>query len=214
MNGGMHINEVRMASKRILINFIRDHMISYAAGILILIATSFVAMTIPKILGTITDGLNNGDMPAQEVWKNVFAMVLLTILAFLMKFAWRYFLIGNCRTLECYLRDKLFKHLQTLPLSFYNDHKTGDLVAHAINDVQAIRFTFGFGSIQLLDGIIACVISICYMAGTINPTLTAMALAPVPIAVFVMVWLGKLIRMRFRRRLPQSPRRFRKAFRA
>ncbi len=188
-----------MTGKNILLDFIKEHNKSYIAGIVILIATSFIAMTIPKLLGIITDGLNRRDMVSTAVHRYVLIMAAVSILVFILKYIWRYFLIGNCRSLECYLRDKLFKHLQTLPLSFYNNSKTGDMVAHAINDVQAVRMTFGFGSIQILDGAAACIISIYFMARTINPLLTVMALAPVPIAIFIMVRVGKMIRFRFKK---------------
>ena len=189
----------KMKCKNILIKFIKDNRWSYIVGIITLFITSFVAMIIPKILGVITDGLDGKSMMPEEIYKNVALMMLIVIAVFILKYSWRYLLIGNCRKLECYLRDSLFKHLQTLPVSFYNNYKTGDLVAHAINDVQAIRITFGFGSIHILDGVSITLISILFMTQTINPKLTFFALAPVPIAVFIMIKIGNLIRLRFKR---------------
>ena len=188
-----------MKGKQLLVDFVKAHKRSYIAGIIILIATSFIAMTIPKIIGIITDGLNKKNMLPAQIYRYVLLMLAIVVTIFILKYIWRYFLIGNCRSLECYLRDNLFKHLQTLPLSFYSNNRTGDLVAYAINDVQAVRMTFGFGSIQILDGAAASIISIIFMANTINPVLTVMALAPVPIAVFIMVKVGRLIRGRFKK---------------
>lgn len=188
-----------MKGRQLLVDFIKGHTASYIAGIIILLATSVVSMTIPKLLGIITDGLNKRDMPLQRINHYVLLMLAVVLAVFIFKFIWRYLLIGNCRALECYLRENLFKHLQKLPLSFYSNNRTGDLVAYAINDVQAVRMTFGFGSIQILDGAAASFISIYMMAQTINPVLTFMALAPVPAAVFIMVKLGGLIRGRFKR---------------
>ncbi len=188
-----------MKAKQILVYFIRSHKRSYIAGIIILFGTTFLAMLIPKILGIITDGLNEKDMPEDMVVRNVLLMLIIVIAVFALKFLWRYFLIGNCRFLECYLRDHLFRHLQTLPLSFYSNSRTGDLVAYAINDVQAVRLTFGFGSIQILEGATLGIISILFMVRTIDPVLTLMALVPVPIAVFIMVKAGRHIRGRFKK---------------
>lgn len=188
-----------MKAKQILIDFIKRHIASYIAGIIILLGTTYLNMLVPKLLGIITDGLNSRDMPENMIIRNVILMLSLVVAAFLLKFLWRYFLIGNCRSLECDLRDSLFKHLQTLPLNFYSNSKTGDLVAYAINDVQAVRKTFGFGLIHILDGLTSCIISIIFMAQTIDPVLTLMALAPVPIAVFLMIKVGSQIRGRFRK---------------
>ena len=188
-----------MKARQILINFMKNHAISYIAGLLILFGTTFLAMLIPKLLGLITDGLNRKDTAQSRIIQNVLLMMAIVISVFILKFLWRYFLIGNCRSIECYLRDHLFKHMQTLPLSFYSNSRTGDLVAYAINDVQAVRMTFGFGSIQILDGSTLAIVSILFMVRTINPVLTVMALAPVPVAVFIMVNVGRLIRGRFRK---------------
>lgn len=188
-----------MKAKQILIHFIKIHKGSYIAGIVILFGTTFLTMLIPKIIGIITDGLNRKDMPEDRIVQSVLSMLVVVVAVFILKFLWRYFLIGNCRSIECYLRDHLFKHLQTLPLSFYSNSKTGDLVAYAINDVQAVRVTFGFGSIQILEGTTLGIISILFMVRTIDPVLTIMALAPVPIAVFIMVKVGRHIRGRFRK---------------
>jgi ATP-binding cassette subfamily B protein len=126
-------------------------------------------------------------------------MLGVVVAVFLLKFIWRYLLIGNCRYLECHLRDHLFQHMQSLPLSFYSNSKTGDLVAYAINDVQAVRLIFGFGSIQTLEGSILAIISIVFMVQTISPLLTVLAFAPIPVAVYIMVKVGKHIRGRFRK---------------
>ena len=188
-----------MKGKKLLIDFVKKHIRSYIAGILILLSTSFVNMTIPKILGEITDGLNSRNMLQEQIVKYVFLLLGVVLAAFVLRFIWRYLLIGNCRSVEVYLRDHLFKHMQTLPVRFYSNNKTGNLVAYAINDVQAVRMTFGFGSIQILDGLATSLISIYFMANTINSTLTFMALAPIPVAVFVMVMVGRLIRGRFKK---------------
>jgi len=188
-----------MKSGKILADFLKKHAASYIAGIIILLVTTFLNTLIPKVMGIITDGLDKKDMPEPVIVKYLLLMLALVLGAFLLKLLWRYFLIGNCRSLECYLRDSLFKHMQSLPLNFYSNSRTGDLVAYAINDVQAVRKTFGFGSIHVLDGSVTCILSIIFMVRTIDPVLTIMALAPIPVAVFIMVKMGRHIRERFRK---------------
>ncbi len=189
----------QVKGKQLLIDFIKEHIWSYIAGIAILLSSSFIAMTVPKILGIITDGLDKRNMSMEQIYKYVLLMLGVIVLVFILKYFWRYLLIGNCRTVECYLRDNLFRHLQTLSVDFYSHHKTGDLVAYAINDIQAVRFMFGGGFVQALDGITISIVSIVFMANTINPILTVMALAPIPVAAVIMLRLGKQIRERFRK---------------
>jgi len=188
-----------MKAKQILVDFVKNHAVSYIAGIIILLSTTFLNMIVPKMLGIITDALNSKDMHEEMIVQNVMLMLAVVVVAFLFKFLWRYFLIGNSRSLECNLRDGLFKHLQTLPLSFYSNSKTGDLVAYAINDVQAVRQTLAFGLVHVLDGLTSIIISILFMVQTIDPVLTLMTLAPVPFIVIIMVKVGMHIRGRFKK---------------
>lgn len=186
-----------MEVKKILTNFIKEHILSYIAGILLLIAASIISLRIPKILGKVTDMLNKGQGTVEEIRLQLLLMIVFAILGFVLRFCWRYFLVGNCRHVESYLRRKLFAHLQSLPVNFYNNHRTGDLVAYAINDINAIRRVFGFGFVALIEGVLINTVSVYYMARTIEPVLTLMALGPVPVVVAVTILLRKTIRNRF-----------------
>ncbi len=159
--------------------------------------TSMVSLQIPKVLGRITDTLNLGQGTVNMIYNQIVFMFILAVLAFILRFIWRYFLVGNSRHVECYLRRKLLAHMQTLPVSFYNNHRTGDLIAYAINDINAIRRVFGFGFVAAIEGVLVNTISIIYMADTIHPILTLMALGPVPVVVTITILLRKKIRSRF-----------------
>ncbi|AEF86885.1 MDR-type ABC transporter [Treponema primitia ZAS-2] len=184
--------------KDLLTGFIKRHALSYTAGILILFGCASIAMRIPGMLGGITDALVSQFLSRQEILRRVLLVMSLALIVFSLKFVWRWFLIGNSRAVEVYLRGALFRHLQTLPLGFYSEHKTGDLVAHAINDVQAIRMAFGPGFIQSLDGITTGILSVFFMSRLINPRLAILAVLPVPFAILLMFILAPMIRQRFR----------------
>lgn len=186
-----------MEVRKILLSFIRERILSYIAGILIMVAASVISLRIPKVLGKITDMLNKGQGTVKEVRIQLLIMVGMAAAGFVLRFFWRYFLVGNCRHVESYLRRKLFAHLQTLPVNFYNNHRTGDLIAYAINDINAIRRVFGFGFVALIEGVLINTVSVYYMARTIEPVLTLMALGPVPLVITVTILLRKTIRNRF-----------------
>jgi len=186
-----------MIVKKMLVKFIKDRFLSYMAGICVLIIFSIVSLRIPKVLGNVTDMLNRGKGTVSEIRLQIIYMFLLAVLAFGLRFTWRYFLVGNCRHVESYMRRNLFAHLQTLPVSFYNNQRTGDLIAYAINDINAIRSVFGFGFVAAIEGVLVNSVSLYYMAGTINPLLTVIALCPAPIVIYVTILLRKTIRQRF-----------------
>lgn len=186
-----------MVKKWIFGEFLKNNLGKYILGISALIASSLLQLIIPKLIGNITDSLKDKSNSLNAILWMAFAILITAILLFAMKYILRYFLMGRSRDLECFLRAKLFSHLQTLPPKFYNNKKTGDLMAYAINDLSAIRQAFAFGLVFLIDGIIINLASILVMVRTINPVLTIVTLIPIMISIFIIINLRKKIRMKF-----------------
>lgn len=185
--------------KKLLTEFILKYIWRYIIGIILIVSSSMLALIIPKLLGLIFDGFNMKSISYGQLMKYILLMVLVSLSVFVIKFTWRYLIIGNCRNVEVYLRDRLFKHLQTLSVDFFNTHKTGDLMAYAINDIQAIRMVFGGGFVQSLDAIVTSTFSIFFMSSMVNPRLTAIILIPIPITVIIVYYIRKQIRERFKK---------------
>ncbi|MFL0193978.1 ABC transporter ATP-binding protein [Clostridium sp. WILCCON 0269] len=128
---------------------------------------------------------------------NIFYILAIATGGFLCTYAWRNLIISNSRRLECELRETFFVHLQKLTPEFYSKRKTGDLIAYAINDISAIRMTFGPATSMSINGIVLCTASIYAMCKTINWHLTLITLIPIPFIIFFTLNIGKLIRMKF-----------------
>ncbi|MDF2592969.1 MAG: yheI, partial [Clostridia bacterium] len=144
------------------------------------------------------DLLDAKTIDKQSVFYYLQLLVLVAVLAFLTRYTWRYFIVGNARNMECYLRQRLFKHFQSLPVQFYNNRKTGDLMAYAINDVSAVRMAFGPALAMTINGVCLSTISIFSMVRSVNLTLTILALLPIPIIVIAMFKIGGLVQLRFK----------------
>ena len=185
--------------KKILVQFIRDHKYSYMAGILFMLLSSYVQTLFPRILGNTIDILKTPGFSHRLVFRNIGCILLIAAGTFAFTYVWRNFIIGNARKLECHLREKLFDHFQILSPEFYSQKKTGDLIAYAINDINAVRQTFGPAFSMSINGIVVCVISIYSMAKAVNWQLTVLALLPVPVMVFLMIHIGKSVKRRFKR---------------
>ena len=183
--------------KRILINFIKKHKMSYFVGIIFMLLTSYIQTLFPKVLGNTIDILKENGFKPSFVYINIGYMMFIALGTFASTYIWRNLIIGNGRNMECYLREKLFEHFQKLSPEFYNRRKTGDLIVYAINDINAVRMTFGPATAMLVNGIVICVISIYLMAQTINWQITFLSLTPVPFIVFIMFKIGKIVRRRF-----------------
>ncbi|MDR3600031.1 MAG: ABC transporter ATP-binding protein [Desulfosporosinus sp.] len=183
----------------ILIKFIKDHKFSYIIGIIFMLLASYIQTLFPKVLGYTIDILQTNGFNPKSVYINLVYIVLIAIGTFVCTYAWRNLVIGNSRRLECHFREKLFDHFQKLSPEFYNRRKTGDLIAYAINDINAVRMTFGPATSMAINGMVVCVISIYSMANTINWKLTLLSLLPVPFIICIMFYIGNIVKKHFRK---------------
>jgi ATP-binding cassette subfamily B protein len=151
---------------------------------------------IPRVVKRAVD-----DLTAMEIgWSGLFryAAVIIIIAAVMavMRFVWRRLLIGTSRVVEEGLRNRLFAHLQTLSPGYFDRARTGDLMAHATNDVNNIRMAVGMGLVALTDALFLGAAAICFMA-YINVKLTLFALIPMPVIIFLTRSLGAKMHTRY-----------------
>ena len=187
-----------MILKMIFREYISKHVPKYILGIIALVSASAITVIIPQILGYITNALQARSLSAEEIFRLAGSMLVLAMLLVGLRFSFRSIIIGKSRDIECFLRSKLFEHMQTLPPKFYNANKTGDLMSYVINDLGAIRMAFAMGFVFLIEAVLINTTTITIMATTISPTLTLIALIPVVIAVTVIVFLRRRIRVKFK----------------
>ncbi len=163
--------------------FLKKHGWRYIPGFVFLLISSYITTLAPVALGSAID-LMDMDVALIDqhlVYRQAIYIILIALGVFITRYIWRYFIIGNSRFLENYLREQLFIKLENLPMSYLSKQRSGDLMAYAVNDVGAVRMTFGQ------------VISM-----SISGLSTLLALLPVPIAVFIIVKLGGVVRRKFR----------------
>ncbi len=177
--------------------FLKKYGLTYLIGVVFLIANIYLNSLGPRILGWIFDALEAEGFSKDTIFYYLAILILVSLLGFVARFIWRYLIMGNSRKLECYLREELFKHFQTLPVDFYQTRKTGDLLAYGINDISAVRMTFGPGLANITNSIGMSIIVVLSMSQSINFKLTMYSLVPVPLILYLMIKLGSLIRKRF-----------------
>ena len=183
---------------KVIVGFIKKNWIGYLLGIVFLVAYSYIQSLSPKLLGMIIDHLSQRPISTDKILYYISLLMVVAFLAFFTRFTWRNYIIGNARNLECYLRQKLFSHFQTLPVQFYNNSKTGDLMAYAINDISAIRMAFGPGMALVINGVGISTISVISMVRSVNLRLTFFSLLPIPVIVYLLIKIGSLVQVRFR----------------
>lgn len=184
--------------KKLIFDFIKKHKISYVIGIIFMLASSYVQTLFPKVLGSTIDILKVDNFSTELVMQNILILFLIAVGTFTCTYAWRNLIIGNARKIECYMREKLFKHFQELTPEFYNKRKTGDLIAYAINDISAVRMTFGPATAMSINGLVVCAASIYSMCIAVNWRLTIITLLPIPVIVLIIMNVGKIVRKKFK----------------
>jgi len=113
-----------------------------------------------------------------------------------LRYFWRTLIIGNSFVIERSLRQDFYDHLLRLSQNFFNHSKIGDLMAHATNDLTAVRMLFGMGLIAAMDIILMTIASFSFM-GAINWRLTALAVIPLPFLSITIGYFGKRMHKTF-----------------
>jgi ATP-binding cassette subfamily B multidrug efflux pump len=110
-------------------------------GLLALIIVDILQLLIPRIVKYAIDDLTSGLISSSQLLRYGIEVFVLALGIGGFRYVWRYFLLGTARRVEKALRDRLFLHLQTLSISYFSRTKVGDLMAHATNDIEAVRMS-------------------------------------------------------------------------
>ena len=178
--------------------FFKENLWRYVVGVFVLVAVDGLQLITPKLLGSVTDKLSSRQLSMTNIYQYAAIIILIACAIAGMRYIWRMLVVGASRNLEYWLRNRLFGHLELLSQSFFNNRKTGDLMAHATNDIQAVRQAFGIGVVMITDSIFLTLATVIIMIITIDIRLTAIALVPLPFIALIMGLFGKAVQSRFR----------------
>ncbi|SEK81193.1 ABC transporter transmembrane region [Carnobacterium iners] len=134
----------------------------------------------PKILGTVIDLIRQGTLTKAVLIKWLIILFVTAITKYIFRYIWRMNIWGTSAKLERILRKRLFDHFTSMDASFFQKYRVGDLMAHATNDLTAIRNVAGGGTLTFVDSIITGSITIIAMMIVVDWRLTLIALLPLP----------------------------------
>ncbi len=174
------------------------HRLRLLLGFLALFGVDFLQLTIPGYLKKGVDSLATG-VSSEKSLLCIGGYILFTALVIaLLRFCWRTLIIGFSRRLEEHLRNALFHHILEMDRPFFDDHTTGDIMAHATNDLSAVQMACGMGLVAAADACVMSFAALFFMA-TISPTLTMIAILPMPLLAFCAKTLSGKLHQRFDR---------------
>ncbi|MDP4159992.1 MAG: ABC transporter transmembrane domain-containing protein [Bacillota bacterium] len=170
---------------------------SYGFGIIVLIIVALINLFPPFIVRIIVDGVSNGNLTQGILLKWSLLLLASSLLVYGLRYIWRLLIFGAASRLGRLLRQELFEHFTRLSPQFYQNHRTGDLMAHATNDIQAIEMTAGMGVLTLVDSITTGSLVIFSMVFVISWKLTLITLLPMPLMAWSTSHYGTLLHQRF-----------------
>jgi ATP-binding cassette, subfamily B, multidrug efflux pump len=156
------------------------HKWSYLLGTSLLTISLVLQLFVPVLLKKFTDGLQNKSILVSDLWALSLWFVLVGLGAFLFRSSGRIYIFKMSRILERDLRSSLFSHWEKLQAEYYQNQRIGNLMAHAVNDVNIMRQIVMQGYFQMVEAAVLISISVFMMASTIHLYLTLLVLLPLP----------------------------------
>lgn len=163
----------------------------YIIGILALILVAILNLVPPKVMGGVIDRVTSGELTQGQLLMSLFLLVLSAFAMYFLRYIWRMYILGTSYRLGQIMRFRLFDHFTKMSPSFYQKHRTGDLMAHATNDINALTHLAGAGVMSAVDATITAFVTLVTMAFSISWQMTLVAVIPLPFMAYATSRLGR-----------------------
>ncbi|MDD3842233.1 MAG: ABC transporter transmembrane domain-containing protein, partial [Candidatus Izemoplasmatales bacterium] len=185
---GKHIN-----------HFYWKYALSFLLGIVALAIVDYLQLIIPDIIGGIIDGVETNTLTDEILLEFVFRVLLLAVAIVIGRFLWRIFIFGVSRKIDRDLRNDLFAHSEKLSERYYQENKTGGLMAYFTNDLEAVRQSFAIGTIMVFDVLFLGGLAF-YKMFLLDWGLTLIATIPLIMISLFAAFIGRITRKKFKAR--------------
>ena len=183
--------------KGVLFPYIWKHKVSYLLGLLTLLLVDYINLFIPQYTGEITDGLTSATLTMDGVIGWIAKLLMAALIITIGRVLWRFFIFGSSRKVERALRNDMFAKLTMLTQRYFNEHKTGDLMTHFTNDLEALRQSIGPAVISAFDAIVMTALVLYKMMVYVDFKLTLLTLIPMSFIAVGGYYFGEAFEKRF-----------------
>jgi ATP-binding cassette, subfamily B, multidrug efflux pump len=184
-------------SLRPLLPYLKRYRWGFVIGALCVLLTNGIWILFPQVIGNAADDLNQG-VTRHKLMIYAGLLMAVAVSKGIFQFLTRWIVIGISRDIEFDLRNDLFARLEGLSYSYYQRHRTGDIMARATNDLNAVRMLLGPAIMYSANTIIYTAGALAFMI-SISPKLTFYTFLPLPVASIVIQYFGRQIHDRFER---------------
>ncbi|WP_247927135.1 ABC transporter ATP-binding protein [Streptococcus constellatus] len=152
----------------------------YIIGILALSLVSVFNLIPPRVIGVVIDRIASRNLTSNQLVLNLSVLLASAFIMYGLRYLWRLYIFGTANHLGRLLRSRLFEHFTKMSPSFYQKYRTGDLMAHATNDINAVVSVAGGGVMSAVDATITALITLLTMFFVLDWRLTLIAILPLP----------------------------------
>jgi len=183
-------------SLRPLHPYLKKYRRGFAWGTLCVLLLNGIWVQFPRVLRIAIDYLDKGGRDLKRLGFYALLIVLIATTKGIFQFLTRWIVIGISRDIEFDLRNDMFEHLERLSYPYYQRNRTGDIMARATNDLNAVRMLLGPAIMYTANTVVFTAGALFYMF-RISPKLTAITFLPLPVASIVIQYFGRQIHERF-----------------
>jgi ATP-binding cassette, subfamily B, multidrug efflux pump len=184
-----------MSPVRRLLGYARPYRRDFLLGLASVVVATAISLASPIVLRYAVDDLAGG-VTRTKLFEYGALLLAVGVVGGVFRFLMRRILIGASRHIEYDMRNDFFAHLEKLPLSYFQTHRTGDLMSRATNDLNAVRMMIGPSVMYSANTLLTFVVALTMMA-SIDPRLTLLSLIPLPFASLSVKYFGSAIHRRF-----------------
>ncbi len=177
--------------------FFKEHRRRYLIALMLLMALNVIEVVPPDLLGNAINEMNQGAMTPILLLQTVMLYGGLAAVSYFFTFVWMFQLFGGGNVLQRTLRSRLMAQFLRMTPAFFEKNRTGDLMARATNDLNAVAQTAGFGILTLIDSTTYSATILLTMGTLISWKLTLLSLLPLPVIAWLMTKYGKVLHERF-----------------
>lgn len=179
--------------------FFKQEKLKYIVGLLVLLFIALFQLIPPQIIGKTIDAIAADRLTGRQLFTYMMILAFAAVMIYILRYSWRVLIFGTSNKLGKILRNRLYEKYTSMSPSFFQRRRTGDLMAHATNDINAVQGAAGPGVLMIGDSLITGTSILITMALTINWKLTLIIMLPLPILVLLTSYYGRLMSKGFKK---------------
>jgi len=179
--------------------FFKEKWKSYTIAVIGLFIVAVLSLVPPRVIGIVIDEIAMDVVTVESLAFWLGLLLITALIQYGLRYVWRVRIWGNAARLERIMRNRLYRHFTNMDSEFYQKYRTGDLMAHATNDMRALRMVAGGGILTIADSLSITLVTVTAMFFVVDWRLTILAIIPLPFLALVSIYLGRKLHTRFRK---------------